>query len=334
MRTCTSCGLEQDHLFSFCKRCGAHLPDSTPTPALAPPPVSSVDPHSASSPIPPCPACGSPWPDSWAFCDACGYSRAASAPPTRPSHRLVAGLSIWLVLLLSAAALVWYYFSFRLTLSPIASGSTVFLDGEPVQRLAQSAGSVTLGPLSRTRHILAVESPNHLPWTRDFWPERFALSHSIEVRQLPEVGCVTFSYSGWVEVSLGAQVAPGVFCAPVGTVASAKSSTSGVAIRFTYTRDDQSISLTKGALSPDPPLSSASSAPETTQPAAIQSAALQPDPARARQLVREAESHFEAARYQDALALCNAALRANPGDSSARALASRISKTMQILGAK
>lgn len=362
MRVCGTCGLQQNHPHRFCKQCGADLPLPAETRSeegpggkrhpeagaagvaevaagrMAPPVESAPQPppqeQTASGPPPggeavtptvACRRCGAGLPADWNFCESCGQSQQAGATPAR--RGMLAAISVAGVAILGlCAAVYWYFFSFHLTLGSIAPGSTVSIDGEVVTDGKAGDGAVKVGPLARKMHLVRVESPKHIPWVRSYWAEPGSFSERLEVRQLPEVGCVTFRASGWVEVSMGTDAGGREFCAPVGTEATAKSASDGREVKFTYQHDDQFISLTR---------EEGVQQPQTAVAPPSETALVgNPDPARARQLVREAEALFAAAKYREALQLCDSASKANPGDTAARALATRITKTMQILGAK
>jgi hypothetical protein len=273
-------------------------------------------------------------PPDWAVCERCG----AGAKPPVPAARglLWAGLTIF-TLIWIAGLVVWWFFTYRVTIGPLVAGSAIAIDGKPVATVSQATAEYST-LLSRGRHILAVTVPGHVATEFAFRIGWSGIRRHFALSQLPDVACVTFAGAQYPSVTPGAlwpdHAAPNEHCAPVGTKGTAewKSDVSDTRLRqdFQYTNDGDVVSLTSGTPVPTPTAAAEPPPAEGTTP--VGNAAT--GPARAEELLRSAQRLFEAGDYAQALAACNQAEQADPSSTAARALAEKIRKTQAVLEGK
>ena len=313
-RVCPSCGLEQSHSYPFCKKCGTAM-SGVPDAGTAPPPR--------------CPLCGALKAPDWHICEHCGAGAVRPVPAAR--WLLWAGLGIFTVLWV-AGLVAWWCFTYRVTLGPLVAGSAVQIDGKPVASFPHGAAEYS-ALLPRGQHALSVSAPGHVANEFAFRIGWSGLRRHFTVAQVPEVACVTLTGPQSPTVTAGAtwpdHPVQNEFCAPVGTQAVAEwrldATQPPVRQPFQYANDGDVIAAASGApaVAPAP---EPNAAPD--QPA--------PNPAMARQgaerLAQACQALFASGEYRAALATCDQALSLDPRNEAAVALRTKIRKTMQVLG--
>lgn len=272
MRACPACSLAQEHPYPYCKKCGAALDQAPPTAGDGERICSScgtVQPHSyrfckkcgvamsgmsVSEPIrsPRCPRCGGLKEANWRVCEHCGDG---AVRPTSASHRLFwAGHAIFTIVWIVGCT-VWWYFSYRVAVGPLAAGSTIEIDGKPGATLSAATEEYVTPPISRGFHTLTLRAPGHM-WTEfDFRIGWTGLRRRFVLSQIREIACVTVTGPQYTTVTVGARWPdhPGrnEFCAPVGTEAEAEwrpdASQPPMRQTFHYTNDGDVVVVTPRA---------------------------------------------------------------------------------------
>jgi hypothetical protein len=242
-----------------------------------------------------------------------------------------------------AASVVWWFFTYRVTLGPLIAGSQIEIDGKRLISFSQPTGEYSTPVVSRGRHVLVVKAPGHMTSQFDFRIGWTGLRRRWTLAQVPEIVCVEVSGPPDATVTAGARW-PNTpnrseFCAPAGThaVAERRADARQPPIRqaFEYADDGQVVALAAAQPEPTPPDPSASTSPVAQAPS---SAPNEPVPSntggreRARQLIQSAQTLFSQRDYKAALAACNQALSLDPSNQEARRLQAQIRQTMQILG--
>jgi hypothetical protein len=156
-----------------------------------------------------------------------------------------------------AGLVLWWFFTYRVTMGPLVAGSAIAIDGKPVATLWQpTAEFSTL--LSRGRHTLTVTAPAHVATEFSFMIGWTGIRRHFALSPMPDVACVTFAGAQYPSIAPGAvwpdHPAPNEHCAPVGTKAMAewRPDPTQPPLRqdFQYAKDGDMVELNSGMATP------------------------------------------------------------------------------------